>query len=148
MKKYLFLFLFPVILLAGCMSAQYHRNAVADNSDRITAGTVQRKIFVGMSSSGVIDALGSPNMITTDDQRRETWVYDKISTETVESSSSGGVSALVLGGFSNILLSGGAGGNVSRSAKATSSSQKTLTIIIKFDESNRVRDFSYRQTSF
>jgi hypothetical protein len=39
-------------------------------------------------------------MVTTDEERRETWVYDKISTETVVSTSSGGVGSLILGGFS------------------------------------------------
>lgn len=147
MKKYLFLTV--AIILTGCMSAQDHRDAVTDNSnDRITAGTVQRKISVGMSSAQVVEALGSPNMITTDEQRRETWVYDKISTETAVSSSSGGVSSLILGGFSNIFLGGSVSGNSSRSAGAASTSQKTLTIIIKFDEQSKVRDFSYRQSSF
>ena len=147
MKK--FVALAPVLMLCACMSAQDHREAVSDNSsDRISVGTVQREIRVGMSSSDVVEALGSPNMVTTDDKRRETWVYDKVSTESVVSSSSGGVNAMILGGFSNILLGGGASGNVNRSAGASSSSQKTLTIIIKFDENHKVRDFSYRQTSF
>jgi hypothetical protein len=34
------------------------------------------------------------------------------------------------------------------SAGASSSSQRTLTVIIKFTEDHRVRDFAYRQSSF
>jgi len=87
-------------------------------------------------------------MVTTDDLRRETWVYDKISTETAYSTSSGGVAGLILGGFSNVLVGAGAGATASQSAGARSTSQKTLTIIVKFDDHGKVRDFSYRSSSF
>ena len=95
--------LFSILLLAGCGSAADHARDVAAGSDaanKVTLGTVQREIRVGMSGADVVAALGSPNMVTTDDRRRETWVYDKLSTETVYSSSSGGVNALFLAGVS------------------------------------------------
>ena len=141
------------LLISGCQSASYHAadvRAGQDANDRLTVGTVQREIREGMSSADVVAALGSPNMVTTDDQRRETWVYDKISTETVYSHSSGGVNALVLGGgvAGTTLLGGGVGGNVNRSAGAQSTSQRTLTIIVKFDHNSKVRDFAYRSSSF
>jgi len=152
MKKIYKLFLLVFILsILGCMSAAEHKAAIQNtDTDRITAGKVQREIKVGMSSALVIETLGSPNVVTTDEQRREVWVYDKISTETVYSSSSGGVSSLILGGAGSAGLIGGllGGGNVDRSAGATSKTQRTLTIIIKFDENQKVRDFSYRQSSF
>jgi hypothetical protein len=66
-------------------------------------GTVQREIRVGMSGAEVITVLGPPNIVTTDAERREVWTYDRIATETVYSSSAGGVSALVLGLGSSIL---------------------------------------------
>ena len=137
--------------LAGCMSAGDHRTAVRDDSgDRLTVGTVQREIKVGMTTADVVQILGSPNMVTTDEQRRETWVYDKIATETAYSTSSGGVSTLVLGGglVGSGLLGGLGGADGRRSAGATSTTQRTLTIIIKYDEQSRVRDFSYRSSSF
>lgn len=127
--------LLAVLTLAGCASAAKHRAEVRDdNSDRISVGTVQREIRVGMSGADVVAALGAPNMVTSDGQRHETWVYDKISTERVASSSSGGA-WLILGAV------GGASG-------ATSTSQRTLTIIIKFDGEGKVQDFVYRQSSF
>ena len=73
-------------------------------------------------------------MVTTDSERRENWVYDKISSEKVYSGTDGGVSILILG-------SAGYAG-------AVSSSQRTLTIIIKYDEDSKVRDFAYRYSSF
>ena len=135
----------------GCASVAEHRQAVrSDDTDRLTVGKVQREIRVGMSSAEVIEVLGSPNMVTTDEKRREVWVYDKIATERAYSSSSGGVSALILGGF--VGGSGAAGGGVgpsfSKGTGASSTTQRTLTIIIKFDEQKKVRDFAYRQSSF
>ncbi len=141
-----------IALIAGCQTPAEHATAVRDaqTGDKLTVGTVQREIRVGMSGADVVGVLGSPNMVTTDSERRETWVYDKISTETVYSTSSGGVNALVLaGGFVGAALTGGlGGGNYSSSAGARSTTQRTLTIIIKYDEKGLVRDFAYRSSSF
>lgn len=148
MKIFLTFALGLVVLAgAGCTTAPKHRADVRDDStSRITAGTVQKEIRVGMSSAEVVEILGSPNMVTTDAKRREVWVYDKVSTERVYSSSSGGVGilGLVFGGVGGA----GGGGNYSGKSGANSTSQRTLTIVIKYDEKNLVRDFSYRQSSF
>jgi len=135
MRRRLLLTFVLFMLLSGCTGAQEHRAAVSNqDKDRINVGVVQREIRVGMSGADVISVLGSPNMVTTDDKRRETWVYDKISTEHVSSSSGGGLWLILAG--------------VQRHAGASSTTQRTLTIIIKFDENNLVRDYSYRQSSF
>jgi hypothetical protein len=99
--------LLVIAVVTGCMNAEDHRNAVRDDADKLTVGKVQRQISVGMPGSDVVQVLGSPNIVTTDEQRREVWVYDKISTDTVYSSSSGGVMSLILGGGSS---AGGGGG--------------------------------------
>ncbi len=115
----------------GC-SADYHAGKVQKGlqGDKITVGTVQREITVGMSSAAVVEAIGSPNVVTTDEQRREVWVYDKIATDVA--ASGGGWTLLLLG----------------QSAGAASKSQRTLTIIIKFDEDKKVRDFAYHTSRF
>ena len=134
MKKLLIL-LGALSLVSGCINAGTHRADVRDDSaDRISVANVQREIKIGMSGADVIAVLGSPNMVTTDSQRRESWVYDKVSTERVHSATQGGF-GLILAGF------GSASG-------ASSTSQRTLTIVIKFDEQGLVRDYSYRQSSF
>ena len=140
-------------LVSGCQTAAEHSRDVAaarDAGDRISVGKVQREIKVGMTSSQVVEALGSPNMVTTDEQRREVWVYDRISTESVYSRSSGGVNALILGGvlLGDAAVGSGGGGSYNSSAGAASTSQRTLTIIIKFDGQSHVRDFAYRSSSF
>jgi hypothetical protein len=103
-----------------------------------------------MSSAEVAAALGSPNIVTTDDERREQWVYDKISTEKAYSSDSGGILTLIFGSGS-INDNGGGGGlfpSYQGGSGAAASTQKTLTIIIKFDHAHRVRDFAYHSSTF
>jgi outer membrane protein assembly factor BamE (lipoprotein component of BamABCDE complex) len=104
------------------------------DGDQLTVGTVQKEITVGMSSTDVIVALGSPNIITTDDERRENWVYDKIATQNFVSASAGRPSLLWF--------------VPSQANAGSSSSQRTLTIIIKFDKENKVRDFAYHTSRF
>ncbi len=140
-----------VVALCGCHGAHYHRDAVsADRNSALTVGAVQREIRVGMSGADVVGVLGSPNMVTSDDQRRETWVYDKISTERAYSADSGGISTLILGGASigDGLVGGGVGPSFGSGSGASSTTQKTLTVIIKFDSNRRVRDFAYHSTQF
>lgn len=130
-------------LLLGACTAASHRQAVQDDSaDKLTVGTVQREIVMGMPSSEVIAILGSPNIVTTDEKRLEVWVWDKLSTNVAYSRSSGAIAGLIVGG------SGGGIGGASASSGAASTSQRTLTVIIKFDDQSRVRDVAYRQSSF
>jgi outer membrane protein assembly factor BamE (lipoprotein component of BamABCDE complex) len=124
----------PAALLLGCQSAQKHAADVNQGGDRLTVGTVQKEIRVGMSGAEVAQVLGSPNIVSTDEQRREVWIYDKISTTTAYSRSEGGATILVLG--------------VGAAAGAQSTSQRTLTVIIKFDADKKVRDFAYHSSSF
>ncbi len=132
MKKTLILglILTSTLGLTGCKTAMEHRAEVEDSStDKVTVGNVQREVKVGMSGADVATILGSPNIVSTDSQRREVWIYDKIRTTLTQSASN-----------SSFWYTSPAG--------AISTNQKTLTIIIKFDEDKKVRDFSYRQSSF
>lgn len=130
-------------VLAGC-SAQHHAADVraAEETNRLTVGTVQREIRMGMSAAEVAEILGSPSIVTTDDQRNETWIYDKISSDVTYSRSSGTVVGLIFGS------SAGGAGVGSQSTGSTSTSQRTLTVVIKFDENDEVRDFSYHSSQF
>jgi outer membrane protein assembly factor BamE (lipoprotein component of BamABCDE complex) len=126
---------FVSVFMSGCMTNAQHREAEQNNSlDQLTVGKVQREIKKGMSSAEVAQVLGSPNILSTDKDNNEVWIYDKVSTNTASSNSSSGASILILSG--------------NKSSAASSSSQKTLTIIIKFDKNNKVKNFSYRRSSF
>ena len=134
--------------LWGCMGASRHAAEVQQGleGDKLTVGSVQREIRHGMSNSEVAQVLGSPNIVSTDDKGREVWIYDKISTDKVYSTSRGGVGALILG-VGNA-LGGFASGSTEYEAGAASTSQRTLTVIIKFDEQGKVRDFAYHTSRF
>lgn len=126
MKKILFaICLATTPLLTACTTGT---DPIAD--EQMTVAKAQREIKIGMSSADVVEVLGSPNMVTTDDKRRETWVYDRVSSNVSQSSS--GVWLLVAGA----------------SNAKQSSTQRTLTIIVKFDENSKVRDFAYRTSAF
>jgi hypothetical protein len=103
-----------------------------------------------MSAADVAEALGSPNIVTTDSEGREVWIYDKISTDVTYSKDSGGLgAALLIGGASGGTFGGGLGSaDYSRSAGAQSKTQRTLTVVIKFDDQKNVRDFSYHSSRF
>lgn len=132
MQKYIILSMFFALIMTGCAPATYHRGQVRDDrGDRLTVGTVQTEIKVGMSSAAVAQVLGSPNVVSTDEERREVWIYDKIATDVVYSESGEGL---------KFMTSGRAG--------AASKSQRTLTVIIKYDNDGKVRDFAYHTSRF
>lgn len=150
-KSFLFALMVVLFFLSGC-SATRHAESVQKGltGDRLTVGTVQREIHHGMSGAEVVEVLGSPNIVSTDEKGREVWVYDKIATDKVYSTSSGGISALILAGgiIGTTPVGGGASGGYSAGAGAASTSQRTLTIIIKYDEQGKVRDFAYHSSRF
>jgi len=133
--KRLFTFVIVCFLTATmCDNASAAKRDKDVKTDKLTVGKVQREIRIGMPSSEVIEALGSPNMVSTDEQRREVWVYDKTATDVRYSNSGGGV-WLIFAGV------GGESGSSSRS-------QRTLTIVVKFDNDGKVRDFAYHSSTF
>jgi hypothetical protein len=151
MHKLLAIILFPIILgLCGCVSGSAHSNDLGSSRARtMTLGIVQKSLHKGQSQAEVINALGSPNMVTKDQNNNETWVYDKISTETSFSSSNAnlGVAAMGAGALQSLVL-GGYSGSYSRSAGAAASTQRTLTVVIKFNKSNLVESFAYHSSNF
>ena len=135
------------LLLSGCTTGAQHQATLSDQEEeRLTVAAVQREIHIGMSGAAVLAALGSPNIISTDSERREVWVYDRVGTEYVHSQSKTGLVSLIGAASSSVV--GGVIPTHEQSAGATRRSQKTLTIIIKFDDEKLVRDFSYHASRF
>lgn len=125
--------------LTGCtvgMTTNQHRADVqsAASAQDLTLGKVQREIRRGMSGAEVAQALGSPNIVTKDESGMETWVYDKIATEVAYSQSNNGLIIFFYG-------------ESSRSG-AASVTQRTLTVVIKFNPQSRVEAFSYHSSKF
>jgi len=105
---------------------------------RLTLGTVQSIVSKGQNQTEILKKLGSPNIITKNTQGNEVWTYDRISKESTSKS-----------GFGFLLFNPATwfGGGVSSYDKSTSSS-KSLIVIINFDENKNVLDFSYQSVKF
>lgn len=101
-----------------------------DDSQQLTVGTVQKEIRKGMTGAEVASVLGSPNIVSTDDEGNEVWIYDKISSSVSTSQS-----------YGTLILIGG-------SSAKSNTQQKTLTVIINFDSDKRVSDFKYHTSRF
>jgi len=143
--------LLAVALLGGCMSAAMHQKSLSSTAERdMTLGVVQKEIRIGMPQGDVAAALGSPNIVTKDGTGNETWVYDKIATEVSYSRDAGGVGifGLLLGAGSAVAGGGGASGSYNKEAGAASSTQRTLTVVIKFDAKSQVESVRYHASKF
>lgn len=121
-----------VISVCGTGCAQNHRPS--EPVQEMTLGTVQKEIRTGMSQADVAIALGSPNIVTKDSGDNETWIYDKIASQASYSRTKG-YGTLILLGFES-------------DAGTMTTSQKTLTVIIKFNHKHTVETVSYNASKF
>ncbi len=128
-----------VALMAGCAASTRPDSA---SEERLTVGTAQREIRLGMSGAELASSMGSPNIVSTDPERNEVWIYDRISTEYVRADQSAGALLIGVGGSAG----GAVGGRASKSK--TTRTQRTLTVIVWFDAGGMVRDFSYHTSRF
>lgn len=120
---------------AGCTTAAEHQQRLGSTAEReMTLGIVQKEIRAGLTQAEVATALGSPNIVTRDAAGNETWIYDKVASEASYSRSDVYGTILILGA-----------GNA---AGAAASTQKTLTVVIKFDANQQVETFSYHASRF
>jgi outer membrane protein assembly factor BamE (lipoprotein component of BamABCDE complex) len=136
------------VLLSGCTTASQHQADVAGNHDetQLTVAAVQRTVRLGMSGAEVLTSLGSPNIVSTDENRNEVWVYDRVGTEYSYSESAGGLISLIGGASGSV--AGGMLPSYNTKSGANRRSQRTLTIIIHFDDERLVEDFSYHASRF
>lgn len=143
-------------VLGGCSTAAEHYRELGATEDRaMTVGLVQKNVSKGLPQSSVATTLGSPNIVTRDTDGKETWIYDKVASEASFSQGTGNVNSS-LSGFGSFPSAGGNTGSVmasifggySKSAGAASVTQRTLTVVIKFDPSQRVDSVTYHSTKF
>jgi outer membrane protein assembly factor BamE (lipoprotein component of BamABCDE complex) len=120
-----------LLFFNGCTNSTKQTNLKKDS--RLTVGVVQKEIKIGMSQSDVASALGSPNIVSSIEPSKETWIYDKISSKISYNKSQSGWTLIFLGSTSE-------DGNME-------TSQRTLTIIIKFNK-GKVYDFKYHTSRF
>lgn len=127
MKMILAFILMPLLIgLTGCTNEPPVPLATIParqiETQKITLGSVQRAVKKGATSAEVMAALSSPNIVTTNNDGSETWVYDKTFSETESVSNS----------HSSVAVS----------------STRTMIVVIKFDKKHIVENVQYRQTSY
>ena len=111
-----------------------------------TLGVVQKELRPGLSQADVAERLGAPNILTRDAEGREAWVYDKVSSEIEASSGSVGVGGMGSGVGSTFAgLLGISAGKRSDKAK---SSQRTLTVVVRFSAAGTVESFTWHDSRF
>jgi hypothetical protein len=134
-------------LATGCTTAAQHQRDVSSyDEEQLTVAAVQRNIRTGMSGAEVLATLGSPNIVSTNEDRHEVWAYDRVGTEYVHSESGVGLISLI--GAASGSVAGGALPGYNQQSGASRRTQRTLTIIVHFDGDNRVNDFSYHASRF
>ncbi len=133
------------LLTPGCA-----RKLHSEQDRNMTLGIVQKEIRVGMSSVEVAEALGSPNMVRRDSAGNESWIYDKIATEASYKNSSSNANAGVgaAGIPGNVLVLGNVNAGRSKNRGSSATTQKTLTVIIRYDKDDKVETFSYHTSTF
>lgn len=137
--------LIPIFLILFLGHCEKEVNYAPENPNKLTLGKVQQTLKKGMSQGEIVLALGSPNMVTTDGEGLETWVYDKLSTEVSSNNKKKGFN--LLGGAVGSKLGVGAIVGSSSDTSSSSSIQKTLTVVLKFVE-KKLETFEYNASSF
>ncbi len=121
------------LLVSACAPVQ--PNPVTTRNSELTHGNVQMNLKVGETSqTQVLEAFGSPNITSIDGAGQEVWTYQRAATVSQSSRSSE---------YWTIFLTGG-----DRTAAGFEQTQRTMTLIIKFNDKKIVSDFRSRSSEF
>lgn len=108
---------------------------VTNRDNQLTQGNVTMNLRVGETTqTEVLEAFGAPNITTVDGSGSQVWSYQRHATVSQANSGSD---------YWTILLAGGSG-----SSSSLETTQRTMTLIIKFDGNNVVSDFRSRASEF
>jgi outer membrane protein assembly factor BamE (lipoprotein component of BamABCDE complex) len=121
---------------AGCVQTPVQSTKpVTTRNSELTHGNVEMNLQVARTTQEqVLEIFGAPNIATIDGWGQEVWMYQRQATVTQSSSAKN---------FWTIVLLGG-----SQSAAGFEQTQRTMTLIIKFDEKRVVSDFRSRSSEF
>lgn len=150
-RRFQMLRVMGVALLAVAVSGQTAGAGDAEGTQApvpsaFTLGVVQKKLRPGLSTADVVERLGSPNILTRDAEGREAWVYDRVSSE-VEASS-GGIGIGGLGAGAGGSFAGALGISAGKRSGKARSSQRTLTVVVRFSAAGTVERFSWHDSRF
>lgn len=161
MKKKIFSVLLCLTMISPAFAAKLEGNVNKQTApvreQELTIGTVQKFIHNGMAQDEVAMALGSPNIVTQDSNGKETWIYDKIGSTITDRNKNESVmeNSTYTRYFWHDLLTFVTLGLINKDVKPEMkdvvqvvTTQKTLTIVIKFDSSNKVESYTYHMSKF
>ena len=121
----------------------------------LSYGTVTSRVVKNKTSqTDLIEEFGGPNISSVDADGTEVWIYERSVTQTDVATQSrvyaGAVNLGVSFGYPHFGASAGASGSAERSNGQSSSttSSRTLTVIVKFNADKTVKDFSARASTF
>ncbi len=121
-----------VLALSACVQPP---PPVTQRNSQLTQGNVQMNLIVGQTTKAeVLETFGAPNITTRDGAEREVWTYQRAA-QVAQSSSQSGYWTIILAG------------QESRSSGLERSSSM-ITLIIKFDKNDVVKDFRSRTSNF
>jgi hypothetical protein len=134
-----YILVFGTILLlffSACASAPRQ-------GSHLTFGMVKKHIVKEQThQEEILRLFGAPNIITKQAGKNETWTYEKVSYDA--SQYSGGIGA----GAGGIIGTAATGGVGTFSGSKSSSSTKTMTVMIYFDSNDKVIDYSMMETHY
>ncbi|MEE1876818.1 hypothetical protein [Altererythrobacter litoralis] len=138
--------LIAVMAVSSPAMARERAEGAAD-PNTLTHGMVQLTLRVGQTKQlEVLEAFGAPNITTIDASGQEVWVFDRHATVTSDSSGGFSIGIGAGGGVGGAGVVGGLGFGKRKSK--SESSQRTMTLIIKFDAGKVVSDFRSRSSAF
>jgi hypothetical protein len=122
-------FLLSLVLVIGSGCNKHIVEPVQKSN--LTAGMVKKEIIEGVTTQNdILQVFGAPNIITRNKSGKEVWTYDTISVEKSAEE-----------GYWNVIVAGAAGGR-------SSTSTRTFTLMIEFDDNEVVKECSYRASAF
>ena len=131
-----FISILLVMFLVSCAVIPKH-------GSNLTFGMVKKYLVMGVTTQEeILRVFGAPNIITRSASKTETWTYERVS---YDSHRYGG--SLGLGGGTP-LGSGGLGGVGTFGGSKSSSGMKTVTLMVHFDDNEKVADYSVMETHF
>ena len=121
------------LIFAAC--APVPMKPVETRNSEMTHGNVQMNLKIGETSqTQVLEVFGAPNITSIDGSGQEVWTYQRAATTSQSASSNG---------YWTILLAG-----QSQEASGLEQTQRTMTLIIKFNDRKIVSDFRSRSSEF
>ena len=127
-RKLLLLSLMAIMPLAlvSCQSSKPQ-----PEKSKLTVGEVKRQIVKGQTTQAdVISFFGSPNLVSKNSEDKEVWAYNRMSYNT--SAASSGASLILIGG----------------SKASTSSTSRSMDLIVTFDKNDVVEDYKVIYASY